>query len=138
MIDNNKQEPLFIETINEALREAVKALGGAKEVGKKLRPEKMADEAGRWLLDCLNPERRERLDPDQVMWILREARKVGCHVAMNFICDDAGYSKPLPLEPEDEKAQLQREFIESTKALARMAQRIEQLSNGGNSLKAVA
>jgi hypothetical protein len=128
MIDNNKQEPLFVDSVNEALREAVKALGGAKEVGKKLRPEKMADEAGRWLLDCLNPERRERLDPEQVMWILREARKVGCHVAMNYIAQDAGYSAPQPVEPEDEKAELQRKFIESTHALARMAQRIEQLS----------
>lgn len=127
MIDSSKQDPLFCESINEALREAVKALGGAKKVGEKLKPEKLADEAGRWLSDCLNPDRREKLDPEQVMWILREARKVGCHTAMHFICDDTGYAKATPIEPEDEKARLQREFIEATKQQTRNVERLEQL-----------
>lgn len=39
----------------------------------------------------------------------------------------ADYTEPLPVEPEDERAKLQREFIESTKALSKLAQRIESL-----------
>ena len=60
-MERETQEPLFVETVNEALREIVKALGGAKKVAAQLRPQKTVDEAARWLLDCLNPERRERL-----------------------------------------------------------------------------
>jgi hypothetical protein len=127
MIDNSKQDSLFCESINEALKEAVKALGGAKKVGQQLKPERLADDAGRWLSDCLNADRREKLDPEQVLWILRESRKVGCHTAMHFICDDAGYTKAAPLEPEDEKARLQREFIEATKQQTRNVERMEQL-----------
>jgi hypothetical protein len=125
-----EQPPLFYESINDVLREIVHALGGTKKVGNLMRPQKTIDDAGRWVSDCLNPDRREKFDPDDTMWLLREARKVGCHAAINFICSDAGYSNPLPIEPEDELAQLQREFIESTKCLSRMASRIEQLSGG--------
>lgn len=128
MADNNQQPALFCESLSEALKEAVKALGGAKKVGEKLKPEMLADAAGRWVSDCLNPDRREKLDPEQVFWILREARKVGCHIAMHFICEGAGYAKPMPIEPEDERARLMREFIEATKQQTRNVELMAQLA----------
>lgn len=136
-MNTSKQDPLFVESISEALKEVVKALGGAKKVGQMLKPAKPADEAGRWLMDALNSDRREKLDQDQIMWLLREARRIGCHVAMNFICDDCSYSRTTPIEPEDEKARLQREFIEASKHMARIAGRIEQMSAPGSTLKSV-
>lgn len=127
---------LFHESLADALRECVAASGGMKTVGKILWPEKEADTAGRLLSDCLNDAKREKLSPEQVLLILRLAKGKGCHAGMHFIARELGYSDPLPVEPEDEKAKLQREFIESTKALARMAQRIEQL--GATPIRAVA
>jgi hypothetical protein len=121
------QNALFSEDFNDALRDAIRALGGAKEVGLKLRPEMAADAAGGWLKDCLNPTRRERLNPEQVLWILRESRKAGCHSAMNFLCDEAGYARPTPLEPQDEAAHLQRLFIESVQQQKLIASRLERL-----------
>lgn len=121
------QAALFSEDFNDALKDAIRALGGTKEVGKGLRPEMAADAAGAWLKDCLNPTRRERLSPEQVLWILRESRKVGCHSAMNFLADEAGYVRPAPLEPQDEAAQLQRAFIESVQQQRRIAERLERL-----------
>lgn len=123
-----QQTPLFCENINEAIREAVKALGGAKAVGGKMRPEMLADEAGRWLSDCLNSDRREKLKPEQLLWIIREARKVGCHTLINYICSDAAYSNPAPIEPENEQAKLMREFIEATKQQTRNVERMERLA----------
>jgi hypothetical protein len=125
------QSALFHESLNDALREVILALGGTKKVAAQMRPEKTVDEAARWISDCLNPDRREKLDPEQVLWLLREARKVGCHSALHFMCAEAGYSPALPIEPQDEIAELQRNFIESTKHLSRMAARIEQLSGNG-------
>jgi hypothetical protein len=121
------QPPLFVESIYEALREAVKALGGAKAVGLYLWPEMFADDAGTKLRDCLNPERRERLNPEQVLLILRRAREAGYHGAMQFIAAEAGY-KCEPVEPLDEQASLQREYIESVKAAAKIAARLERLA----------
>lgn len=122
-----QQYELIHESINDALREVVQALGGTKKVGALLRPDRLVDEAGRWVSDCLNTERRERLDPDQVLWLLREGRKVGCHGAMNYIARVSGYSA-TPIEPEDERARLQRQFIEATQQLSRLASRIETVS----------
>lgn len=121
------QNTLFSEDFNDALKDVVRALGGTKAVGVRLRPEMAADAAGAWLKDCLNPTRRERLDPEQVLWILREGRKAGCHSAMNFIADETGYVRPAPLEPQDEAAQLQRAFIESVQQQKLIASRLERL-----------
>lgn len=111
------QQSLFHEDVWQALRDCVGALGGSKKVGVLLRPELDAQTAGRWLLDCLNPERKEKLCVEQVLLILREARAVNCHAGMQFITRDAGYADPQPLEPEDERAALQRAFVEQSKAM---------------------
>lgn len=127
---------LFHDTVNQALHDCVMACGGFKAVGHLLWPEKPVDQAGRLLNDCLAEGRRERLSPEQVLLVLRLARERGCHAGMNFIARDAGYADPQPLEPEDERAKLQREFIEATHALARMAAQIERLN--GPALRAAA
>lgn len=130
-----QQYELIHESINDALREVVQALGGTKKVGATLRPDRPVDEAARWVSDCLNSERREKFDPEQVLWLLREGRKIGCHGAMYFIARESGYSA-IPIEPQDELAELQRNFIEASKSMARMASRIEKLS--GPNLREVA
>jgi hypothetical protein len=128
-MNSSPQATLFQESLNRALEVAVTALGGAKAVGHKLRPEMLADAAGKWLCNCLNdnPDVRMKLEGEQIMWILREARKVGCHAAINYICGDAGYANPLPVEPEDEKAQLMREFIAATAQQKINIEKLERL-----------
>lgn len=111
------QQSLFHEDIWQALRDCVSALGGSKKVGVLLRPELDAQTAGRWLLDCLNPERKEKLGVEQMLLILREARQINCHAGMAFISRDTGYADPQPIEPEDERAALQRQFLEMGKQM---------------------
>lgn len=121
------QMSLVHETINDALREVIQAAGGFKAVGHLLWRDLPVDHAASRLRDCLNADRREHLTPSQVALLLRLGREVGCHAAAVFLMRDAGYSDPVPVEPEDEKARLQREFIEATKTLNRMAERIAAL-----------
>lgn len=121
-----EQQALFHEDALDALRTCVQALGGFKRVGSQMRPDKTIEQASRWLQDCLNPSEREKLDVDQLLWILREARKIGCHAAMHFIARDTGYSDPSPLEPEDERAKLQREFITAAKGFQALVTRMER------------
>lgn len=120
------QSSLFHESVEDALAEVVAALGGAKVVGARMRPDLSPDAAGRWLRDCLNDGRREHLTPGHVMWLLREGREAGVHAAVRFICREAGYSEPSPVEAEDERARLQREYIEAAKSMSRLAERIER------------
>jgi len=115
------------ESLNEALIACVKAAGGSKHVGNKVWPEKTIDAAQRHLLNCLNEGKAERLTPEQVLLIAKLARAKGCHAYAEFVAADMGYAAPVPLEPKDEAAELRRQFIESTRTLAAMAARIEQL-----------
>lgn len=123
----NTQVPLFVEDLNEAIRATVNCLGGFKAVGVELKPEKSAVDAGKWLADCLNASKRDRLDPEQLAYIRRRARAAGCHVLAAFEMQQAGYAPPVPVAAEDEAAELKRQFIEATKAQALIVQRLERL-----------
>ena len=122
----SNQPNLFNEDIWEALCDCVRAMGGNKIVGSMLRPEMDAVDAGKWLSTCLNPSRAEKLGIEQVLWILREARKVNCHAGMAYIARDSGYADPVPVEPEDERAALQREFIEQSKSMQKLFAKMER------------
>src|SRR5882672_4277568 len=108
-----QQPRLFHESINDALREVVQALGGAKKVGPAMRPEKTMDDAARWVLDCLNPDRRDRFNPDQVLWLLREGKKIDCHAAARFFMLEAGYSEPTPVDPTVQRDRLADELAKA-------------------------
>jgi len=127
------QIPLFVEDYNEAIRAAVQALGGFKRVGADLKPDMGVEAAGRWLADALNPDKREVLPPTALAYIRRNARAAGCHVLTAYEAQDAGYAPPVPVEPEDERAALQREFIAAVKALDTIQNRM-----GASRLQAVA
>lgn len=122
-----QQLPLIVESIEEALLVTVQALGGLKKVGAELWPDIAPDQAGRRLADCLNQDRREHLSPSQLCLLRRKSRRAGVHVLAAFEARDAGYAEPQPIEPEDERAQLQRQFVEHTKLLAKLVQRAERL-----------
>lgn len=115
------------ESLNDALIECVKACGGSKAVGVALWPAKGVEAAQRSLLACLNPDRSEKLSPDETLLVMRMARDRGCHAGMQYAAFFLSYTMPVPVEPKDEAAELQRQFIESTKRLAQMADRIEKL-----------
>jgi len=116
-----------VTTLNDALVELVKALGGSKVVGVKLWPAKGVEAAQRHLLACLNPERQEKLALEEVVHIMRLGREDGQHSAMVWICQELGYSIPSPLSREDEVDRLQRDFIAATRSLAMVAARIQSL-----------
>lgn len=124
--------------INAALVDTIKALGGSKVVGPLLYPEKPLEAAQRALLDALNPERPARLSPEQVVFIARLARRQGCHVLMAHLCTELGYAPPVPVEPADQAAQLQREFVTAVAALQGLAARLDALGVPAPALRQVA
>lgn len=114
----------FFEDINDALREAVRQLGGNKKVGPLLRPEMPLTQAESWIRDCLNPDRREKLSPQQVLFLLAEARKVGYHGAMAFVCGHCGYEEPRPVDIDRRTADLQAQILDG---IARQNELLAQL-----------
>ncbi|HXI14749.1 MAG TPA: hypothetical protein VNM48_00160 [Chloroflexota bacterium] len=123
-----EQIPLIHESFLDALTTCVQALGGAKRVGVMLRPEydEDPDKAARWLLACLNPARDEKLSFDQTFMVMRKAKEASIHVAMAHIAQMVGYADPQPIEPEDERAALQREFVQASKGMQALFARMER------------
>lgn len=131
MNTNAAEIPVFVDDINDAIRATVNAMGGPKVVGSELRPEMSVVDAGRWLSDCMNPDKREKLGPEQVAFIRRRAREKGVHVLAAFEMREAGYAPPVAIEPEDERAALQRQVVEMAKRMEGLFAQLQR--NGGMS-----
>lgn len=112
-----EQEKLFYDDIYEAIRATVMRLGKPKEVGALLWPTKPPVEAGQLLSNCLNRARPEKLSLDDLVFLAREGRKADCHTILAYLCEEAGYRPPQPIEPINEMAELQRKFIAAVEEL---------------------
>jgi hypothetical protein len=123
------QPRLFYESFEDAAKQVIASLGGPKAVGQKLWPAKTADAARTRLLDCLNPDRADKLDASEILTLARWGRDVGCHAIIDFLSAEAGYTKPSPIAPQDEQAELQRRFIESAGEMRRILSRLDPNGN---------
>ena len=117
---------LYYDSFEDAAREVVNVCGGPKVVGALLWPAKTADAARTRLLDCLNTDRIEKLAPEEIFLLARMGRERGCHAMAAYFNADTGYAPPIPVEPEDERAELQRAYIEMGREMKRIAERIER------------
>jgi hypothetical protein len=120
------QQALFHEDLTGALAGLVAALGGAKTIGSRLFPDLPIESAARRLLDALNPDRQAVLSPTQLLTLLRWGREAGCHGAMEYLADEAGYTRPAPRSPEEERADLQRQVIEMGQRLEVIARKLQR------------
>lgn len=121
-----RQQSLFHEDLNEALKGLVSALGGAKVVGARLFPDLTGDGARSRLLDSLNPDRAQQLSQTQFLTLLRWGREAGYHGVMEYVAEEAGYTRPSPRSPEEERADLQRQVIEMGQKLELIARRLQK------------
>jgi hypothetical protein len=94
---------LFFEDALDALRVTVMELGGYKKVGSELRADMSVTAAETWLRNCLNGNRSERLDPDQVIALVLLGRKRGIHYYGQFFAQAVGYEPLVAIT--DERAQ---------------------------------
>lgn len=115
------------ESFEEALIDVVRALGGSKCVANALWPAMPVEDARRKLANSLSHDRAEKLSLDELQMILRMAREAGCHIGIAWLLERLSYAAPVPVEPQDQADDLRRQFIESTRDLAKLAERIEAM-----------
>lgn len=120
------QQKLFHDSVYDALRDVVNGTGGYKKVGSDMWPSLSADKAGRDLNDCLNADNHRKLDPVELMWLMKRGRDAGIHTVMAYLCQELAYAPPETIDPETEIQKLQREFIEAQRGLIQLADRIER------------
>lgn len=114
------------DDLNDALKSAIKALGGYKVVGKALWPELLMETSAQRLRDSVNPERRDKLSPEQFIFILRLAREKGFHATMDFVAFDLGY-KAVPVDPATQEAELQERFINAVDGLTAIQSQLQRI-----------
>lgn len=122
----SQQEPLFFETVNDALKYTVQRLGTTKEVASRLRGDKSPVAAEKWLADCLNESRDARLAPDQVEALVRMGREAGCHAYMHYMASTLGYAVPAPLSREDVKAAATTETLRAAAEISAIFARLQR------------
>jgi hypothetical protein len=120
-----EQLNLIHESVNDALRSAIAALGGVKRVASNLRPAWEPDRAQKWLSNALDETRPEKLEIHDYIWIFREAKRIGYHAAMSYFARECEYDA-APVEPETELARLQRDYINAVRALSMLTPKIEE------------
>lgn len=123
------QSALFHERFEDALDEVIRICGGRKRVACEMWPDKPARDAHNLMDACLNPERRERFSPAQVLYIARRGSEAGCHAAMTFMARECGY-EIKPITRAEEVDRLTSVVEQSSKTLATALATLERLQRG--------
>lgn len=131
-----EQQQLFmVEDVFEAMRAAARAIAAfhrpkeikswSKIVGTMLWTTKNPEDAGKYLSNCLDKSRQEKLCVEEYLWLKKEAKRVGCHILHAYDCEFTEYQISNPIEPKDEVADLQTQYISAAREMKRLAERIE-------------
>ena len=123
------QHALFHERIEDAIDEVVRQCGGRKKLACEMWPDKPAREAHNLMDACLNPERRERFSPSQLLYIARRGREADCHALMKYLGAECGY-EIKPITKAEEVDRLTSVVEQSTKTLASALATLERLQRG--------
>lgn len=125
-----QQESLWHDTPEDALKAVLQAVygrGWKQKAAADMWPTEDPSSKGDWLERALTQGRSEKPGLEDIRWILRKGREKGVHTAMHYFNDDAGYGPPVPVEPVDELAELQRRYIQSVDDQKQMVERIQRL-----------
>lgn len=128
---SDAQLNLVHEDIFEALKSLVAAMGGAKKVGPRLYPQKTESAARQQLHDCLNTDRDHELGVQRLFTLLKWGREAGAHIALYWLCDELGYTRPQPIEPEDQAAEILRRVDVAKEELRTCLQQLDKLPRSG-------
>lgn len=121
-----QSEMPFYEGAEDALKASVQALGGAKSVGSRLWPDKSVEDARTLLLNCINPDRKEKFDYSQLIWLFREAKRKGHTAGFDWFARECEFdSRPVTLAEEVDR--VTSVIDQSTKTLTAALATLERL-----------
>jgi hypothetical protein len=126
-----EQQPLFYDSVYDAIGTVVTALGGKKKVGPLLWPHLKAETAYTRLAHCLSEEFPEKLAPEEILFLARKGREADCHAILSYLSMECGYSPPAPIDPLDEGEALRRDIRDGVASLNRRLERLERLEQQG-------
>lgn len=120
------QQPLWHDTVFDAVRALVDALGGPKRVAAQMWPTRDLGEGHRYLLKCLDQDRPEKLGLDEFVWLMRTGRAAGCHVLAEWLAQACMYELHV-VDPAAREADLARQVEQTMSAAADLLRQWERL-----------
>lgn len=121
-----EQAHLFHDSIYDAIGAVVSALRGKKEVASLLWPHLKEQTAYTRLSHCLSDEFPEKLSPEELLFLARKGREIGCHAIAAYISSECDYAPPQPIDPQNEAEILRREIRDGLADLNRKVDRLER------------
>ena len=116
---------LFYDDEFDALAQTIANSGKSfKECAAFLFPHLKPESQYARLKACLNSDKDERLTFGQIIALCRFC---DCYDALQFMSDELNHDRPRKREPEDERARLQREYVDAVLMLKRISERMERL-----------
>jgi hypothetical protein len=119
------QVALFHETPEEATAADIAALGGPKRVGGWLFPHLNPEQAAAQVRACLNTDRSEKFNQQQVLLIKAKAREVGSDALVRYEEQFLGRRGEW-IEPQSETDELRRDVRDLLKVVNQRLERIER------------
>lgn len=104
-----------------------------KDCAMFLRPDLKPESSYAWLKACINAQGDQNLKFGQIVSL---ARYCGRFDVLYHMADELAHARPELKQPEDEKAQLQRRYIEAVHLARDVADQMERLAR--SPLQAVA
>lgn len=122
----NPQSALpFFESDKAATKYAVQASGKTvKDVAHAIWPNKSIERAQTDLLNALNENRETQLSTDEHMAV---ARYCGQYDWLYYVCHRCSHSRPVPVTPADQAAELQAALFSKADELRAVLSQIEAL-----------
>jgi hypothetical protein len=113
------------ETIHEAISDDIKVLGGPKAAAAIFFVAKTPDRAADTLRAWCNPSRAEEPSADELFLLIDKARqRVGFSEVARYIEHRLNCRMEF-LSPEDERARLQRQFVDAVATVQSLVKRLE-------------
>ncbi len=121
----------FNETEKEAIADDIKVLGGPKPAAAQLHPGKSPERGADLMRAWANPSRQEEPSLDEIIQLIELARaKAGYSEIIRYIEQRLNCRIEF-LTIEDERARLQKQFVDAVGIVQSLAKRLE--INGGRS-----
>lgn len=122
-----QQDPLFFDSIDDAIGNAVQALGGFKRVACDLWPSMKAESAYSKLKAALDPAKeRENLDQHEIELISDRAAAVGNYAIPRWFAERCGGEFRV-VAPVERALDLQQRFDKGVGELTQLVERMERL-----------
>lgn len=125
------QARLFYDDSKDASTSAINESGKSpKQVAGDMRPDLKADSAKTWLHNCIDPDKADKFSIEQIIQFMNLTKRAdGTNALLDYICDETGQERTKAKAPEDERAALQRAFIQSVEAQQKILEQFKKVND---------